>query len=170
MRARKAKTSDAPEIFRLIAQFAAQGFLLPRNEEEIRRNISHFLVLEEKGRLLSCVGLESYGAELAEVRSLAVAEDLQGRGLGAQLIEYALEEARRREIARVFAVTHAPKFFLRQGFTTVSRQTLTEKIERDCHGCPKRRSCRLTAVVATLIPERDAFPILGDSPVFAAAQ
>jgi amino-acid N-acetyltransferase len=170
MRARRAKASDAPEIFGLIAHYAAQGFLLPRGEEEIRRNISHFLVLEEKGRLLSCVGLECYGAELAEIRSLAVARDLQGRGLGAQLIEYALAEARRRDIARVFAVTHAPKFFLRQGFTSASRQTLTEKVERDCHACPKRRSCRLTAVVATLTPERDAFPILGDSPMFAAAQ
>ncbi|HYL45470.1 MAG TPA: GNAT family N-acetyltransferase [Candidatus Limnocylindrales bacterium] len=170
MRARKARASDAPEIFGLIARYAAQGFLLPRGEEEIRRNISHFLVLEEKGRLLSCVGLESYGADLTEIRSLAVARDLQGRGLGAKLIEYALEEARRREIARVFAVTHAPKFFLRQGFATVSRQTLTEKIERDCHGCAKRRSCRLTAVVATLLPERDAFPILSGSSVSAAAQ
>jgi amino-acid N-acetyltransferase len=170
MRARRAKAPDAPEIFGLIAHYAAQGFLLPRSEEEIRRNISHFLVLKEKGRLLSCVGLESYGADLAEIRSLAVARDLQGHGFGARLIEYALAEARRREIARVFAVTHAPKFFLRQGFTSVSRQTLTEKVERDCHACPKRRSCRLTAVVATLTPERDAFPILGDSPMFAAAQ
>jgi amino-acid N-acetyltransferase len=170
MRARKGRASDAPEIFRLISQYAANGLLLPRSEEEIRRNISHFLVFEEKGRLLSCVGLESYGAELAEIRSLAVADDLQGRGLGARMIEYALEEARRREIARVFAVTHAPQFFLRQGFTSVSRQTLTEKIERDCHICPKRRSCRLTAVVATLLPERVALPILGESSVFAAAQ
>lgn len=170
MRARKAKAADAPEIYCFIAQYSAKGLLLPRSEEEIRRNISHFLVLEEKGRLVSCVGLESYSADLAEIRSLAVAEDLQGRGLGARLIEYALEEARRREIARVFALTHAPKFFLRQGFTSVSRQTLTEKIERDCHACPKRRNCRLTAVVATLLPERDAFPILSDSPVFAAAQ
>ena len=170
MRARKAKASDAPEIFSLIAQYAAQGLLLPRSEEEIRRNISHFLVLEEKGRLLICVGLESYGADLAEIRSLAVAEGLQGRGLGARLIEYALEEARRRDIARVFAVTHAPKFFLRQGFTTVSRQTLTEKIERDCRVCEKRRSCRLTAVAATLLPERDAFPILSGSSLLAAAQ
>jgi amino-acid N-acetyltransferase len=146
MRAPKARASDAPEIFELIARYAAQG------------------------QLLSCVGLESYGADLAEIRSLAVAEDLQGRGLGARLIEYALEEARRRDIPRVFAVTHAPNFFLRQGFTTVSRQTLTEKIERDCRVCPKRRSCRLTAIVVTLLPERDVFPVLNDSSVFAATQ
>jgi amino-acid N-acetyltransferase len=170
MRARKAKAADAPEIFRLIGHYAAQGLLLPRSDEEIRRNIGHFLVLEEKGWLTSCVGLESYGADLAEIRSLAVAADLQGRGLGARMIEYALEEARRREIARVFAVTHAPQFFLRRGFTSVSRQILTEKIERDCYACKKRRSCRLTAVVATLLPERVTLPILSDSSVFATAQ
>lgn len=170
MRARKAKPADASEIFALIAHYAAQGFLLPRSEEEIRRNISHFLVLEEKGRLAGCVGLENYGGDLAEIRSLAVTDNLQGRGLGARMIEYALEVARRRAIARVFAVTHAPQFFLRQGFASVSRQTLNEKIERDCRVCPRRHSCRLAAVVVTLLPEREAFPILGDSPLLAAVQ
>jgi argininosuccinate lyase / amino-acid N-acetyltransferase len=170
VRARKAKPADAPEIFALIARYAAQGLLLPRNEDEIRRNISHFLVLEEKGRLAGCVGLEIYALDLAEIRSLAVAKDLQGRGLGARMIEYALEVARRRAIWRVFAVTHAPQFFLRQGFESVSRQTLTEKIERDCQDCPKRRACRLTAVAVTLLPKHDSFPILGDVPALAATQ
>lgn len=170
MRARRARAADASAIFALVSQHAVQGLLLPREEEEIRQNINHFLVQEEKKRVVSCVALESYGADLAEIRSLAVQPDMRGRGAGAKLLEFALEEARRRGIARVFAVTHAPNFFVRQGFAFTSRHALTEKIERDCRTCAKRRSCQLTAVVATVIPERIALTILDDSaaPVSAA--
>jgi N-acetylglutamate synthase-like GNAT family acetyltransferase len=169
MRARRAKTADADAIYRLIALYAGEGLLLPRAEEEIRRNISHFLVFEEKGRVVSCVALESYGADLAEIRSLAVDPKLRGRRLGSRLIEFALTDARRRRIARVFAVTHAPEFFLRHGFAAGSRQSLTEKLERDCRSCSKRRSCKLVAVIATVIPERVVLPILVDSAAPASA-
>jgi N-acetylglutamate synthase-like GNAT family acetyltransferase len=170
MKARRAIIPDVPAIYALIAHFAGSGLLLPRAEEEIRRNISHFLVHKIKGRVVSCVALESYGPDLAEIRSLAVASEMHGRGMGAGLLKFALAEARRREIVRVFAVTHAPDFFLHRGFAVVSRQSLTEKIERDCRACLKRRSCNLVAVVATVIPDRVTLPILSDSvaPVSAA--
>ena len=158
MKARAARVSDVRAIHQLIAHYASQGLLLPRAEEEICRNIGHFLVLCEKGKLLSCVALESYGAYLAEIRSLAVDPESRARGAGSQIVEFALEEARRRGIARVFAVTHAPNFFLRQGFETVQRRSLAETIERDCRQCPKRRSCKLAAVIATIMPDGAALP------------
>jgi len=163
MRARQARVSDAEAIYRLIAHYAEQGLLLPRPEEEIRHNIGHFLILHEDGDLLGCVALESYGADLAEIRSLAVNPEIRGRRVGARLLEYALQEARRRRIARVFAVTRAPEFFLRQGLENIRRQSITEKIERDCQKCPKRRSCKLVAVIATVIPERAVLPVLSES-------
>ena len=116
MRPGRARITDAPAIHALIAHYAELGLLLPRAEDEIRRNISHFLVHRLKGRVVSCVSLENYGADLAEIRSLAVDPEIRGRGTGARLLEFALAEANRREIARVFAVTRAPDFFLRQGF------------------------------------------------------
>jgi amino-acid N-acetyltransferase len=169
MKARRARSSDARAIFELIAGYAEQGLLLPRAEDEVQRNISHFLVHEEKKRVVSCVALERYGADLAEIRSLAVDPELRRLGAGTKLLEFALVEARRRGIARVFAVTHAPEFFVRQGFEPRSRRALTEKIERNCRACPKRRSCQLIAVVATVIPERIALSILGDSATSISA-
>jgi len=163
MTARRAKIEDAPAVFALIAHYAELGILLPRAEEEIRRNISHFLVQKRNGRVVSCVALENYGADLAEIRSLAVDPEVRGRGLGAELLEFALEEAKRRQITRVFAVTQSPEFFLRQGFAAADRRSLTEKMERDCRTCPKRRTCKLVAVVATALPERDSFRILDES-------
>jgi amino-acid N-acetyltransferase len=163
MRTRHAKISDATAIQSLVAHYTAQGFLLPRAAEEIRANISHFMVQEDGHRVVSCLSLESYGADLAEIRSIAVDPENRGKGLGACLIASALDEARRRGISRVFAVTHAPHFFERQGFAAAARQSLTEKIERDCRNCSQQRTCKLVAVIATVIPERVTMPILADS-------
>ncbi|MGC2280781.1 MAG: GNAT family N-acetyltransferase [Candidatus Acidiferrales bacterium] len=162
MSTRRARTKDAPAIHRLVAHYAAEGVLLPRTEEEICRNISHFLVLEENRQVIGCLSLESYGSDLAEVRSVAVGAERRGEGLGARLVEFGLLEARGRGIVRVFAVTHAPQFFERQGFAAASRKTLVEKFERDCRTCPKQRTCKLVAVIATVIPERVVLPVLGE--------
>lgn len=169
MKARKARLGDASAIHALIASYAAQGILLPRTEKNVREHISKFFVLEEKRQLVGCVSLENYGPDLAEIRSLAVNQEIRGRGLGGKLVEFVLAEARRKNIARVFAVTHAPTFFLRHGFSASSRRDIPEKIERDCCTCVKARRCRLTAAIAIVIPERVALPILDNtaSPTFA---
>jgi amino-acid N-acetyltransferase len=166
MRARTARAADAIAVHRVIAHYAGEGSLLPRTEDEIRKNISHFLVLVEKRReeekLLGCVALEPYGADLAEIRSLAVAPDARGHGynVGDRLMKAAMDTARRRKIARVCAVTHRPEFFSRYGFTPGPRQMVPEKIERDCVTCPKEHRCSLVATVAVVCPGRDALPVL----------
>lgn len=167
MKARKARRNDVAAIHALIAHYASQGMLLPRTEEEIRQHVRRFLVLEEAGRVIGCVALESYGASLAEVRSLAVDPSARGRGLGARLLRFALAAAKRRKIARVFAVTHVPEFFGRLGFVASTRWALPEKIARDCRTCPKAKQCELVAVIATLIPERAVLPILEPKPAAA---
>jgi N-acetylglutamate synthase-like GNAT family acetyltransferase len=170
MRARRARLSDVAAIYRLIAHYAGQGLLLSRTEEEIRRNIGHFLVQLISDRIVGCLSLEKYSADLAEIRSIAVDPEVRGSGIGAKLLDFALQEARKRSIARVFAVTHAPEFFERQGFIASPRNMLTEKVERDCRTCAKRRSCKLIAVTATVLPERITLPVLAESatPMSAA--
>lgn len=167
MKARQARLKDVAAIHALVAGYAAQGLLLPRTEDEIRRHVRRFLVLEEGGQVIGCVALESYGAYLAEVRSLAVDPAIRGRGLGARLLRFALATAKRRKIARVFAVTHAPEFFGRLGFVASTRWALPEKIARDCRTCPKAEKCELVAVIATVIPERAVLHILEPKPAAA---
>ena len=166
MRARTARAADAVAVHRVIAHYAGEGSLLPRTEDEIRKHIGHFLVLVEKRkeqeRLLGCVALEPYGADLAEIRSLAVAPDARGHGynVGDRLMKAAIDAARRRKIARLFAVTHRPEFFSRYGFTPGPRQMVPEKIERDCLTCPKQHRCQLVATVAVVCPDRHLLPVL----------
>ncbi len=178
MRTRLARPEDVAAISRLIAQFVAQGLLLPRSAEDVRAHLDRFIVLTElvpavgappgappaAERLLGCVALEPYGSDLAEVRSLAVRPDEQGRGLGGRLLEAAIRTARRRKIARIFAVTHAPALFERHAFHAALRETVPEKIERDCKTCSKRRRCKLVTLVAVVCPERVALPVLAAAP------
>lgn len=174
MRARLARPEDVAAISRLISQFVAAGLLLPRSPEEVRAQLRHFIVITEmvpalhipsgsvppSEHVLGCVALEPYGADLAEVRSLAVRPDEQGRGLGGRLLEAAIRTARRRKTARIFAVTHAPKLFERHGFAATLRENVPEKIERDCKTCSKRRRCKLVTLVSVVCPERLVLPVL----------
>jgi amino-acid N-acetyltransferase len=173
MRTRLARPEDVAAINRLISEYAEQGLLLPRTPEELRAHLTRFIVLTEPvpatdaapgaapaERLLGCVALEPYGADLAEVRSLAVRPDEQGRGLGGRLLEAAIRTARRRKTARIFAVTHAPELFARHGFVTSAREAVPEKIDRDCKGCSKVSHCRLVTLVAVVCPERVTLPVL----------
>jgi len=166
MRARTARMSDASAVHRVIAHYAGEGLLLPRTEAEIREHIARFLVLVEKRngdeKVLGCVAIEPYGSDLAEIRSLAVAPDARGHGynVGDRLMKAAMDTARRRRIARLFAVTHRPEFFSRYGFTPGPRQMVPEKIDRDCVTCPKEHRCKLVATIAVVCPEHDVLPIL----------
>jgi amino-acid N-acetyltransferase len=171
VRGRRGRPADAAALHALIARYAEEGLLLPRTLEEIRAHANHFLVFVERPaqndarssqRILGCVALEPYGAELAEIRSLAVAPELRGSGIGARLLRAALARARRRKFSRVFAVTHAPEFFVRQGFSTSARQDVPEKVERDCVGCPKARKCKLVAVIAQVSREQALLPVVAE--------
>jgi amino-acid N-acetyltransferase len=176
MRTRLARPEDVAAISRLISEYVEAGLLLPRSAEELRAHLDRFLVITEpvpapdgagataaSERLLGCVALEPYGRDLAEIRSLAVRLDEQGRGLGGRLLDAALRTARRRKIARVFAVTHAPELFERHGFAASAREAVPEKIERDCNGCSKKKGCKLVTLVAVVCPDRVTLPVLTSS-------
>src|SRR5271156_3939544 len=114
MKTRTAQPGDFAAICELIEKYAGQGLLLPRAAEDVRAHLDRFLVVTEAvgnrgshtGRLLGCVSLEPYGHDLAEVRSLAVIPEARGRGAGGELVQAALDTARHRGIAKIFAVTH----------------------------------------------------------------
>jgi N-acetylglutamate synthase-like GNAT family acetyltransferase len=159
MKIRPARGMDVPAIHTLIARCAGEGLLLPRAREEIREHIGEFLILVNGNKMAGCVALDSYTSDLAEIRSLAVHPQFRGSGHASRLLAFALQEARRRGIAHVFAVTHAPALFVRAGFSPASRMEIPEKIERDCCSCPEARSCRLVALMAVVAPGATAFPI-----------
>ena len=169
MKIRRARPSDAPAIASLIAGYAEKGLLLPRTPEQIQAMIGNFLVAHDGGRVVGSVALEFYGARrngLAEIRSLAVAAEACGTGLGGRLLEAAVKYARREAVARVFAVTRSTGFFERHGFARTPGGIPAEKAARDCAGCPKAAGCTLQSLSREFAPAH-APQLL---PVFAPAR
>jgi RNA 3'-terminal phosphate cyclase (ATP) len=146
-RIRKARAEDVPAIQKLVAHFAARGELLPRTLNEIYQHLRDFFVCEHHGEIVGIAALSLYWEDLAEVRSLAVAEGQGGKGLGAALVHACLEEAARLGIRRVFALTYRPGFFEKLGFQGIDKRELPQKIWKDCIRCAKFACCDEVALI-----------------------
>jgi len=73
-------------------------------------------VAELDSHVVGCVHLDEYAPSLAEIRSLAVAPDAQGLGLGAGLVRELERLAARRDLTTLFAVSNSGEFFRRLGY------------------------------------------------------
>jgi N-acetylglutamate synthase-like GNAT family acetyltransferase len=113
---RPAAPAEASRIVRLISLNVPSGELLPRSEEFVASHASHFLVASEGDRLLGCVHLDEYAPSLAEIRSLAVVPEAQGRGVGVALVSALERLAKARGYHTLFAVSNNEEFFRRRGY------------------------------------------------------
>jgi amino-acid N-acetyltransferase len=153
----KAEIGDAQAIHDLVNLYAQRGDMLPRTMGEVYENLRDFFVARAPsgsggGEFLGCVALHIVWSDLAEVKSLAVPETAQTRGLGSTLVNATLEEARRLGLERVFALTYRPAFFERLGFVQADVMTLPRKVWNECYRCPKFPSCNEIALVIDLSP------------------
>jgi amino-acid N-acetyltransferase len=138
---RAARTSDIPAMLALIDRYAALDRMLERSASFLEANLADFLVAEDDGRFLGCGALATLTADLAELRSLAVAPEAAGQGVGKAIVDGCVQRARDRGLKRVFALTLVPDFFTKCGFTLTSLGRLPEKSASECPVCPKRFAC-----------------------------
>jgi amino-acid N-acetyltransferase len=147
---RRAIPDDVTGIGTLVNLHALKGDVLPRSIQSIYDTIDDWFVAEAGGEVLGCVSLLFYTPELYEVRSLAIQERYQGLGIGRRLMKALIEEAGRRSIPTLFALTRVVGFFERFGFTVTTKYRFPQKVWRDCQQCPLLLNCDETAVVLRL--------------------
>jgi amino-acid N-acetyltransferase len=147
---RKAKLKDVKEIQRLIKLYSNRGDILPRSLSELYDHLRDFFVFTQGRRIVGISALHICWDDLAEIRSLAVQEEVRKKGIGAKLIKACLEESKKLGIKRVFALTYQPKFFGRLGFKKVDKAVLPHKIWTDCLKCVKFPDCDEIALVREL--------------------
>lgn len=146
----KARISDIPQIHQLVNTFADRGLMLPRPLSELYENVRDFFVIREGERVVACAALHVNWSDLAEIKSLAVAEDYQRQGLGSDLVQACLEEAKALGIPSVFCFTYQPQFFCQIGFTEVDKMMLPRKVWTECYRCSKFPNCDETALVYSI--------------------
>ena len=135
---RKATVADVRGIYELINRYAKRkgDFLLPRPLTSIYENIrDYFVCVTPSKKIIGCVGLHVVWEELAEVKSLAVSRNHQGKGIGSRLVEAALDEAIMMKISKVFTLTIKPDFFIKHGFKEVDKAELPHKVWGECVNC-----------------------------------
>src|SRR3712207_9182640 len=121
----KATMADVEQIHAVITHFADRDEMLHRPLNEIYENLRDFWVARIDGEFLGCVALHLLWVDIAELKSLAVREDRQMKGVGAALVGACLEEARRIGLPRVFALTYKPGFFEKQ---EIGRASCRERV------------------------------------------
>ena len=150
MKVEKARISDVPQMHELINHFAQKDEMLPRPLSELYENVRDYFVVRQGERVVACASLHVFWSDLAEIRSLAVAESSQESGIGAQLVEACLQEAEELGIATIFCLTYKPAIFEKFGFSQVDKMELPRKVWTECYRCPKFPNCDEVAVVREL--------------------
>jgi amino-acid N-acetyltransferase len=140
---RKATLGDIKAVHGLIRDQAKAGNLIARAISELYSQVRDFTVSAENGpdTIVGCGALHIVWEDLAEIRSLAVQTDYQGKGIGSELVRALLEESREMEIRRVFVLTDRTGLFERLGFSHIDKSLLPHKIWADCIHCNKFPEC-----------------------------
>ncbi|MFV1467765.1 argininosuccinate lyase [Idiomarina sp. HB] len=138
---RDANLGDIGAILDLVQHWAGAGENLPRAKDDIVHSINEFAVTEVNGKVMGCASLYIYTTGLAEIRSLGVNPKTEVRGQGRMLVAYILKKARLLQLNRVIVLTRVPDFFEQQGFSHCSKDTLPEKVMKDCEICPRLANC-----------------------------
>ena len=147
---RKAKIQDIKKIQELINSFASKDLMLPRSLNELYENIRDFWVCEENRKIAGCCALHVSWDNLAEIKSLAVTKSLHKQGIGKELVEVCLKEAKEMGAKRVFVLTYVQGFFRKFGFKRVKNTDLPHKIWAECINCCKFPNCQEVAMAKQL--------------------
>ena len=116
---RGAHISDVDQMNKLVNHFAQKDLMLARSLSELYENIRDYYVYVENGSVVGCASLHIFWKDLAEIKSVAVEENYQKKGIGKQLIQKCLEEGKVLGVNRLFVLTYIPEFFERMGFERV---------------------------------------------------
>ncbi|MFN8607270.1 MAG: N-acetyltransferase [Vulcanimicrobiota bacterium] len=150
---RKAQLRDVPAIAELVNKYASEGLMLSKRQVDLYENIREFVVVvTSDGQLMGCGALRTVWHNLAEVRSLAIAPEAKGMGLGRRIVDELIKEANQLGLAKVFALTYQQVFFEKLGFQVVDKAGFPQKVWLDCNQCPKQTCCDEIAVLRVLNP------------------
>lgn len=138
---RKAVVSDVEKVHKIINYFASKDLMLPRSLREIYENIRDYFVYIDGGEIIGCAALHVFWKDLSELKSLAVQEPHQKKGVGGELLRECIQEAKSLGVERLFVLTYQPEFFQHRGFRLVEKESLPHKIWTECIRCPKFPDC-----------------------------
>lgn len=129
---RPARTKDVPAIKELVDCYTASRTLLAKATVTLYEDIQEFLVAEgadaHDNQIMGCGALHVLWEDLAEVRTLAVAPQHVGAGVGAAIMTELLGRAQELGIRKVFCLTFERRFFERFGFVEIEGTPVSHEV------------------------------------------
>jgi len=116
---RPAKTSDVKKIRAIVDTYAVERKLLSKETVTLFESVQEFVVAESDGEVVGCGALHVLWEDIAEVRTVAVVEQMHGKGIGHLILENILARAKVVGVKKVFCLTFETKFFGSHGFTEI---------------------------------------------------
>ena len=144
---RRAKIADIDCLYELINFYSDQKILLPRTKESLIQNVFSLYVATVEEKVVGCASLTILDRELAEIRSLAVHDSAKKMGIGKLLVDKIIEETKRIGIDKLITLTYQVDFFQKCGFEVTVKDTMPQKVWKDCIHCPKLHNCDEIAMI-----------------------
>ncbi len=144
---RKACIEDVKKIHSLINLSSSNGEMLARPLGELYDNLRDYFVCEENREIIGTGALHICWEDLAEIRSLCVAESARKKGIGRMLVDACIEEAQRFRIGKIFLLTYRVEFFEKCEFHITDKKVFPQKIWSDCIRCAKFPECDEIAMI-----------------------
>ena len=127
IRIRPARTPDVSIIRSMVQPLATDRVLLDKDEVAYYEAVQEFLVAEnDDEEILGFGALHVMWEHLAEVRTLATADNHQGRGIGGLVLNALLDKAEDIGVQHVFCLTFETSFFQRHGFEIMKDQSVLD--------------------------------------------
>ena len=149
---RPATVADVPAIHALVKYHADRGRMIQRHLDELFATLRELHVAEMDQAIVGCAATHLFWSDLAELKCLAVREEIQGQGIGKALCLACHADLRRLGVQKVFALTNAVGFFARLGYRRIEKETLPRFIWCECVRCPSFPQCPEEALQLELLP------------------
>ena len=138
---RKPTFSDVEGIYELVMDYASEGQMLARSRNVLYETLREMIIAVKDDKVIGVGALHILWAELAEVRSVAVAKDKRRLGIGKNIVEKLMAEGRILGVKKFFTLTYQPEFFSSLDFKIITKNELPHKVWKECIDCPKFPDC-----------------------------
>jgi amino-acid N-acetyltransferase len=128
---RAAKTGDIKKIRKIVDAYTDERRLLFKATVTLFEAVQEFVVAELDGEVVGCGALHVLWEDLAEVRTVAVLEEMHGKGIGNQIMIKILENAKDIGVKKVFCLTFETKFFGSHGFKEIAGTPVSPEVYQE---------------------------------------
>ena len=146
----KAVITDSKAIQAIIKRFADSGDMLARSIQYVYDHIRDFYIAKHNGKTIGACAFTITSEDLAEIKSLAIEKEYHGQGLASKLLVAGFSDLKEIGIKKVFTLTYVPDFFVKNGFSLITKESLPHKIWTDCINCPSFPDCDEIALIRNI--------------------